>query len=271
MSQGTLSGRSILITQGKSKSTKMRRLLEEQGARVIEIPLIEIRPLESPQLEQAIEKIPSYHWIAFSSANGVRIFADQAARSGEWPPAADGPRLAVVGPGTEAALKQSGARADLVARLHQAEGLLEDLEERHPESLQGVRILLPLAALARPFLAGELKKEGAEVDAVPVYDTVPAQSNRPKLNQFLNDDRPDLITLASSSAARNLVDLCDDLPLLRRLNCVAIGPVTARSARQCGLCVALVAETSSLSGMIEAIETYFRMPRQDAKGARLQE
>ena len=45
MSQGTLSGRSILITQGKSKSAKMRRLLEERGARVIEIPLIEIRPL----------------------------------------------------------------------------------------------------------------------------------------------------------------------------------------------------------------------------------
>ncbi|MEE8584200.1 MAG: uroporphyrinogen-III synthase [Acidobacteriota bacterium] len=270
MSQGTLSGRSILVTQGKSKSARLRRLLEEGGARVTEIPLIEVRPLESPQLEQAIQTIPSYHWIAFTSANGVRIFAEKAARSGAWPPEPQGPRLAVVGPGTEAALKQTGARADLVARLHQAEGLLEDLAAQYSESLQGMRILLPLAALARPHLAEGLKKEGAEVDAVPVYDTVPAQSNRPRLNRLLKDDPPDLITLASSSAARNLVDLCDDLPLLRRLNCVAIGTVTARTARQCGLCIAMVAETSSLAGMIEAIEAYFRMSRQDAQGARLQ-
>ncbi len=256
MSQGTLSGRSILITQGKGKSAKMRRLLEERGACVTEIPLIEIHPLDSPRLEQAIEAIHTFDWIAFTSANGVRIFAQQARRSGSWPPEQGGPQLAVVGPGTAEVLQQTGAQADLVARRHQAEGLLEDLRQRHPEGLQGLRILLPLAAAARPFLAEELKKCGAEAEVVAVYDTLPAHSNRSALNRLLKEDPPDLVTLASSSAARNLVELCDDSGLPDRLNCAAIGPVTADTARQVGLTVALVAETSSSAGMIEAIETY---------------
>lgn len=258
MSQATLAGRSVLVTQGKSKSGQMRRLLEERGARVIEIPLIEIQPLDSPQLQKAVGEINDYDWIAFTSANGVRVFAEKASLAGRWPPAPapDGPRLAVVGPGTEAALQQTGVQADLVAGQHQAEGLLEDLQKQHPEGFDGVRILLPLAALARPLLAEELRNKGAQVELVPLYDTLPALSNRAALQRLLKEAPPDLITLASSSAARNLVDLSGDMGLVSCINCVAIGPVTAETARQIGLRVVLVAETSSIPGMIEAIETY---------------
>ncbi len=253
-----LNGKKILITRGKGQSEEFRRLLAEGGATPTEIPLIEIRPLKSPQLQEACTRIAHYDWIVFTSANGVRTFAGEAEEAGNWPPIDKPPRLAVVGPGTQAALADCGAEADLLARRHRAEGLVEAFEEAFPQGLEDQRILLPLAARARPLLSEELAGRGARVEVVPVYDTVPAMGSRESLRRLLQSDPPDLVTLASSYTARCLLELAGSPELLDGIPCAAIGPLTARTARQLGLHVAVQPSSSTIPALVEAIADHFR-------------
>ena len=112
-----LKNRTILITRSRSQSPEFRQLLEHEGARVLEIPTIEIQSRPSPQLDRAIQNLDHYQWLIFTSAHGVQIFMERAQELGiwsGWPDSISFPSLCSIGPATAKRVEEYGFQADLV-------------------------------------------------------------------------------------------------------------------------------------------------------------
>lgn len=255
-----LARRTILITRARSQSEQFRRLLEEAGARVLELPAIEIRPLPSAELDRAIYALDSYDWLVFTSANAVSIFLDQAARlRPELQSKQPGrPRLCAIGPATRQALEDRGYRVDLVPTVFQAEGILADLQATHAGDVRGLRILLPRAAKAREVLPEVLTQKGAEVDVIRVYETILPDGAGDTLHRMLAEETIDLVAFTSSSTVQNFMQAAGSSKyLLKSLPCAVIGPITGETAREFGLNVTVQPDAWTVPELAQAIIEHF--------------
>ena len=206
----------VVLTRAKETSAELAAALRNEGFDVAECPLIRIEPIDGPPLDLA-----GYDWLVLTSRAGVEQLFVRAA--------GPLPSVAVVGPGTAAALREQGVEPAVIARRSTQEGRVAELP-RPPG-----HVLFAGAEDARDVLVREL---GA--DFVPLYRTVEL---RPE-----GFPDADLVVLASASAARALAALRSDLP------CVSIGPVTSEEARRAGLTVVAEASTHDLDGLVEAVK-----------------
>jgi uroporphyrinogen-III synthase len=133
-----------------------------------------------------------------------------------------------------------------------AESLLEAFEG---DNLNGVRILLPRAAIARDLVPAEFKRRGAIVDVAEAYQTVPPESIGPRAKEVLAR-KPDWITFTSSSTVKNLVGALKPLggiAALEGVRTVSIGPITSATMREYGLNVDAEANPHTNGGLVEAL------------------
>jgi len=255
-----LKNRTILITRSQSQSPEFRHLLELVGARVLEIPTIEIKPRLNPALDESIENIRHYQWIMFTSVHGVQIFMDRAQKMGnlsDWTDSTTFPSICCIGPATAKKTEEYGFQADLVPHIYQAEGILEDFIHLHNGDITNLHILIPRASQARKILPNTLKDKGAIVDVVAIYDTVVPKTSRSRLTELLKNESPDLITFTSSSTVTNFVTLAPEHINLQKFCYAAIGPITAATAKAYGLKIVTQANKSSIPGLVSSIENYF--------------
>ncbi len=169
-----LFGKRIVVTRARAQAGALSTRLEALGARIIEIPAIEIRPAaDYGPLDRAIADLASYDYLIFTSANGVRHFVERLDRS-----AADfrvlRARICAIGPATRAAVEALHLKVDLMGKEYVAEGLLEAFTGHE---LAGKRVLLPRAAVARDLVPVELTRRGARVDVVEAYRTAIASTS----------------------------------------------------------------------------------------------
>lgn len=252
-----LFGKRVLVTRGREQAGDLSRLLAEVGADPVELPTIQIEPPESWEpLDRAIARLQEYGWVVFTSANGVRGFFGRLASHGKDGRALSGARVAAIGPATAEALARVGIRADFVPKEYVAEAVAAGLGEL---GVAGCRLLVARAAGAREALVGLLRDRGALVDVVPVYRTVPVPGSADRLRELLEGERIDVATFASSSSVRNLVEMLGEevRDRLARLVVACIGPVTARTARELGLRVDVVATEYTIPGLVRALEEYY--------------
>jgi uroporphyrinogen III methyltransferase / synthase len=249
-----LHGKTIFITRSRRQAEDLRIRLEAAGARVVEIPTIEIRPRFD--FDWVVERMREYDWVFFTSVNGVRIFLDRVQTvTGLKQPAL--PEICAIGPATGAELKKYGYRVDLLPALFQAEGLIDEFLARHGGKVQGLRVLLPRAARAREILPETLRHRGVQVTVVPVYDTVLPEGGRELIGEAFSRNQPDLITLTSSSTVENFVSLAANSMDATRFKYAAIGPITAATAHRHGLPVVVQPEQFTIPALVAALEAYF--------------
>lgn len=255
-----LAGRRIVVTRPREDG-RLRRLLEAEGAEVLEFPTIRIAPASDyGPLDAALRRIGDYGWIVFTSRNGVAAVVERLGVMAPAPPSAAGPpaaalgraRLAVIGPGTDEALRDHGLEADLSPGEFRAEALVAAFG-RH--DLRGVRVLLPRAAVARDVLPEGLRALGAAVDVVTAYRTELNDAPAPEVLAAVRAGRVDAMTFTSSSTVRHFLQLAgpDARRGLERVLVACIGPVTAETARASGLRVGAVATTYTLAGLVDAL------------------
>jgi uroporphyrinogen III methyltransferase/synthase len=250
-----LFGRRIVVTRARHQAGALSRGLRERGARSIEMPTIELRDPESfAPLDRAAREIECYDWLIFTSANGVERFFARLEAAGRDARAIRA-RVCAIGPATAEELRRHGVRADRVAAEYRAEGVLEVLSEAAlaGEQLEGRRILIPRAAVARDLLPRELEARGARVEVVEAYRTVAAEIPAKELRQLASTEEggADLITFTSSSTAEH----CP--PELRSIPAASIGPITTETARRLGFNVVAEAREYTVDGLLAAIENYF--------------
>lgn len=262
-----LSGRRVVITRARSQAGAFAAALEEQGAEVIEYPTIEIVPPQSYEpLERAIREIDKYHWIIFTSVNGVAHFFARWRQSRRAIADLKGVKIAAIGPETAKSLQAEGLRADLVPAEFRAEAILKALT---PAEMKGKRVLLPRAAQARDILPDTLRAWDAEVDVIEAYRTVRPGDGAGRLKELLGRGEVDMITFTSSSTVANFAALLagnERKSLLSGVAVACIGPITQRTAEELGIRVDVVSRDYTIPGLTEAIVEYFN--RQQATGNR---
>jgi uroporphyrinogen III methyltransferase/synthase len=260
-----LFGSRVLVTRPRDRAGQMAARLRDLGAEPVIFPTIAIRPPENWEpLDAAVERLSSYDWVIFTSTNGVRFFWERLDQTGRDARAFAGARLGAIGPVTAWELTARGLRPDLVPKQYVAEAILEEIG-----GVEGQRILLPRADIARPLLAEGLRAAGAEVDEVAAYRTVPASAeDAQEIQEMLAVGELDVLTFTSSSTVRNFVAALEPLPELPEGTVVAcIGPITAQTARELGLPVHVSADEHTIEGLLQAVVDHCSTRgSKDAKG-----
>ncbi len=262
LEQRPLFGKRIVVTRAREQASGLSDLLRSKGADPIELPVIQIRPLEETQeLDTALKHLSEYDWVILTSANTVPVLASRLEVLGLDARAFASAKIAAIGPATALALKEHlGLRADFVPTEAVAEAILQEFPET---DLAGKRILLPRAQEARAILPEELREQGATVDVIAAYQTVMDTEGAEALQTEFQNGEIDVITFTSSSTVKNFVQaLSPNAPAevatyLKGTLIVAIGPITANTAREFGLEPHIVAEEHTIPGLVGAIEAHF--------------
>jgi len=110
------------------------------------------------------------------------------------------------------------------------------------------RVLLPRAAVARDVLPAGLAERGWTVDVVEAYRTA---VGRPSAEALGAAARIDAVTFTSSSTVQHYVAAAGLARIPPIVAC--IGPITAATAREHGLDVAIEASTHTVDGLVEAL------------------
>ncbi|MGB9661042.1 MAG: uroporphyrinogen-III C-methyltransferase [Moorellaceae bacterium] len=247
-----LFGRRIIVTRPGLPGESMAGRLEALGAEVMRVPAITIAPPTNWEpLDKALESLETFHWIIFTSANGVRHFWERMSARAVDVRRLAGVRLAAIGPATARALAERGLLADYVPQEYVAEAIVKELETE----VRDQKILLPRADMARPLLAEELRKRGAEVVEVTAYRTLKGQADGEEVRRLLAAKRISAVTFTSSSTVRHFLEIIgpEAVPLLHYTEIACIGPITAAAARQAGLKVTIVARKYTEEGLIAAL------------------
>lgn len=239
-----LFGRTVVVTRAREQASALAGRLRELGANVVEIPTIEIQPAADwKPLDAAIARLEAFDWLIFTSANGVRGFTQRLdASARDWRGLRA--RICAIGPATAAALAALHLKVDLMPAEYVAESVVAAFEKI---PLEGARILLPRAAVARDLIPKELEKRGAQVTVVEAYRTVPAQGV-----EWPESLQPDWIAFTSSSTVENFCELFG-ADRLQGVRVVSIGPITSATARRLGLDVAAEAEEHTVDGLVHAL------------------
>jgi len=247
-----LTGKRILVTRPRAQAADLCDKLAALGAEPILFPTIEIAPMDDyTALDNAIRSLEQYHWIIFTSVNGVAAFWNRLTSVGAGLRPAPTIEIAAIGPATAQALAQRGAQAHFIPDEHVAERILDGLGD-----VKGQWILLPRADIAREALAQELANRNAIVHEIAVYRTLPAAPDPRGLTELRRG--VDAITFTSSSTVRNFIELTKNYSLPKSV-IACIGPITAQTARDLGLSVDVMAsrEAYTTDGLVAAITAHF--------------
>jgi len=205
----------VIVTRPQESTGPLAERLREVGLDVGLCPLIELESVGPSEVDVA-----GYDWVVVTSPRAAHELARRA--RGELP------RVAAIGPGTAAALREHGIEPALVPAVSTQEGLVAEFPR--PSG----RVLFAGAEDARPRLA-----EALGADTVVLYRTRELRPSEPP--------EGDLVVLASPSAARAFGALRIDIPA------VSIGPETTREARSRDIEVVAEAKTHDLDGLVAAV------------------
>jgi uroporphyrinogen III methyltransferase/synthase len=243
-----LHGRTVAVTRARAQASGLAQRLTRLGADVVETPAIRIQPRPvSDEVAQAAREIGSFAVVCVTSPNGAALLMDAVEAVGGDARSFAGVEVAAIGPGTAAELARRGIRADVVADVSTAEGLLDALAEI---DVAGERVLVARAAEAREALPDGLLERGADVVVVALYDTIAEQLSESEIAAV---GRADFVTFTSSSTVRFFMDALGDRGLPDGARVVSIGPITSSTARELGLEVHAEASRHDIDGLVETL------------------
>ncbi len=251
-----LQHRRVCVTRPADQADPLTALLEEQGAEVLRLPLIETRPTRDRSvLAEILEQPGIYDWIVFTSANGVRHFFEALyEQTGDLRSIAFA-RLASVGTTTSWALRDLYLRVELQPEEANAEALGQALVATG--SLDSARVLVVTGNRNRPELPRILDQEGrAIVDTVPVYETRNHPVDALPATTTFREQGADAILFTSGSAVESFVDQLEHLqpgPTARPARAFSIGPSTSRVMEEQGIPLAAEAPEATLESLVATV------------------
>lgn len=251
-----LFGRRIAVTRSREQISTLAQQLREQGADVIELPLIQISEHEDPEADEDIwQAFGSYQWLVFSSANGVRFFFEKFYRRFADLRAIGGVRIACIGEATAQAGREQHLEVDFIPEDPSATAEIFAESLLGFESFEHQAVLVVAGSRNRDALVSGLEKGQAIVDTFVVYRSEDTDlTNHPEARRFA-EQGADAILFASSSTAENFLHQAAHLalgPNARRPKTVSIGTQTSQKMRTLGLPVDAEAKAASIPAMVEA-------------------
>ncbi len=252
-----LFGQRVVVTRTREQASELAHQLTELGADVLEIPTIKIvAPRRQELIAEMIAGLGSYQWMVFTSPNGVTSFFDYFFKAFDDLRSIGCVRIAAVGPATAAKLKEFHLSVDAMPDKYVAKDISKAIAAK--DDLENLRVLLLRAEVANLELPKLLEDEGAIVDDVAVYQTVPETEDVTGAAARLLAEGADWLTFASSSAVENfharfnLPELLKQFPALKT---ASIGPETTKALVALGLKPTVEAKQHTIGGLVKAIQS----------------
>ncbi|MDR3687176.1 MAG: uroporphyrinogen-III synthase [Coriobacteriia bacterium] len=255
-----LAGRSVVITRTREQAASLAEPLEAFGAEVLAMPVLAVvDPPDPSAVDAAIAELTSYDWVVLTSTNAVDrffarlVFVDRAAE------ALSHVKIAAVGRATAAHLRVKDVEPDLVPDDARAEGLVAAFGSLGVG--EGCRVLVPRALKAREVFPDALRAMGAEVDVVPVYQTV-AVEPAPEVLERLRAGSVDCVSFTSGAIAEAFFSAIRSAgiepgALMAGVAVASIGPVTTEALKALGYKDDIEAEKQTMASLAQAIADYF--------------
>lgn len=253
--QRPLFGQRIVVTRSRIQAAELTAKFTELGADVLEIPCIKTTAPSNPQnLADALLELNSYDWLVFTSPNGVTSFFGYFFKAFKDTRDIGGVRIAAVGPGTEAKLRELHLQVDLMP--NEAIGAKIAKEFTKFESIENLKICLLRAEVANPDLPKALEELGAIVDDIPVYRTVAEPDELADVSAKLLATGADWITFTSGSTAEHFHKRFDLPALLKKfpqMKLASIGPETTKAIETLGLKPSAEAKQHTMEGLVATL------------------
>lgn len=250
-----LFGQRVIVTRAREQAADFVQGLQELGAEVVTLPVIKIvPPTHLDALKDVFLELGTYNWLVFTSANGVNAFFRYFFAGFDDLRAIGNVRLAAVGPGTAARLKELHLRVDVMPE--EATGVKIAGAINTFESLENLKVCLLRAEDANPDLPAALNELRAIVDDIPVYKTVAETEDVTGAGARLLTEGADWITFTSASTVEKFHERFD-LPKLAaqfpRLKLATIGPETTKALTTLGLKPAVEAKPHTTEGLLKVL------------------
>ena len=250
-------GKRVLVTRSRTQASRLVGLLTELGAEPIELPSIEIGPLDDyGELDGVLATTADVtgRWVIFSSVNAVEYVWERLRVIGQDARYFSGATIGAIGPATAQALRERGIEPDFVPKRSVSEEVIAELSGL---DWTGRLALLPGSAIGRDALAVGLAGLGADVRRVPAYRNVRPEGVAERAREAFAEGI-DVVTFTSSSTVRNLVEILgDDRALLDGCTIACIGPITAGTVQELGLSVDIIAAEHNVEGLADALVGHF--------------
>ena len=255
--QRPLWGKRVLVTRSRTQASRLIELLSELGAEPVELPSIEIGPLDDySELDRALRETAGEpgRWVILTSVNAVDYVWQRLRSMGMDARYFAGATVGAIGPATGRALRERGIEPDFVPKRSVSEEVIAELSGL---DWTGKQVLLPGSAIGRDALALELANLGADVRRVAAYtNTRPVDVEQRAREAFKVGI--DVVTFTSSSTVRNLLDILgNDRGLLDESLIACIGPITAATANELCLTVDITAAEHNVEGLADALVNHY--------------
>ncbi len=246
---GALSGVAVAVTHANPSTSPLRRLLTEQGATVVDAPLIAAAPpADLVGAREACSAFAEHDWIVFTSVTSTRTFIDLI---DQQPNRGGARRCAALGRGAAAALAAAGWPCDLAAAEPRSEALVAQLLAA---GAAGKRVFVPHGEPMLSDVVARLRAAGVSVTTAITYRMLPCTPDDATLARA---SAADVVTLTSPSAARQWGAVRSSGEALA----ACIGPTTAEAARRSGVNVDVVADPAGTAGLAAALVQRFGAAR----------
>jgi len=252
-----LNGRTVVITRAQEQQGEAHQLFKDKGARVLDLPaLVIVAPDLWEPLDDALSGLEKFHWIVFSSSNGVRAVEERLQRMGDaLERRPNNLKIAAVGKKTAFSLQKLGVVPDFVPPKFVADSLFEHF----PASGLGLRILIPrVQSGGRTFLADAFDKTGAQVLEVAAYESCCPTKMPEATAKALLQKEVDAIVFTSGKTVCHTAQLMmkrfgsDWQRQFDGLKLISIGPQTSLSCETYFKRVDQEADPHDLDGLVKA-------------------
>ncbi len=165
MSEGSLSGRGIVVTRPREHALALAERMRAAGADPILFPTIEILPPENAAaVASVIARLDGFQLAIFVSPTAAMRGHAMVMASRNWP---KGLRVAAVGIGTASALEERGCNAVIAPAGEADSEALAELPDL--QDLQGRSVVIFRGQGGREWLRTRLEARGARVEYAECY------------------------------------------------------------------------------------------------------
>jgi uroporphyrinogen-III synthase len=200
MPDGPLQDVGVLVTRPRTQAAELVGAIESAGGTAWCFPVLEIAPFEALDIRNSVSHLGQPDIVIFVSRNavehGIRFTA--------------GAKIAVIGPATARAVEAAGRVVDIApAAGFDSEHLLAE-----PELLDvaGKRVRIIRGTDGRELLAEELKKRGASVEYLSVYERRLPKTDAESLADIEAKWRQGLVNVVTVMSVQSLSNLVELLP-----------------------------------------------------------
>ena len=248
-----LSGKVIISTRPVDAAFCFAQMLEEYGATVYHLPMIEIRKCTvAPEASKRIKAVDSYNWLVFKSMNAVSFFFDLLNEE-ELAKIKNNVKVAAIGSKTVEVLRKYGI-TDVYSNPGETSRELFTFLKDKLKSTD--KVLIPMGDLSNKSHDAILS--GFAVECITVYNNCKPVKNDIALLDKITNNNYDLLTFASPSSIINLKKTLNNDKIFSNLKTVCIGATTANAMRELGGQVLVTAQKANNQGLVEAILEHFK-------------